>query len=240
MWFFRAWFYFRQGAHIIALTEAHDHGGIQKHEKSVCDNAMLGMVVHAEIPAPSVAIFVSGTHADGKFVELLPQYQYETAQKTDPNNNSWIFHGCVFRISFGQITYGEMVGPGIRTTLGSDMPTTASASSLSMHLFHQRVIFPINALLRYKELRQSKLVICLNGLPVQISMMCDAWAWQNAAVLCSTYLHSLGKKGYQEVCGKMDTLCRSSCLSACRLYDGRRKLFRSEKLINIPTSGAVS
>ena len=62
---------FPNGAHIISLLEAHDdHGGIQKHEELACENAMLGMVVHAEIPAQSIALFIKGTHADGNFISL--------------------------------------------------------------------------------------------------------------------------------------------------------------------------
>ena len=49
---------FRNGAHRVALCEASDdHGGIAKHQDLARDNAMLGMVVNAEITAPSLAIF---------------------------------------------------------------------------------------------------------------------------------------------------------------------------------------
>ena len=124
---------FHNGAYIVSLLEAHDdHGGIQKHEELARENAMLGMVVHAEIPAQSTALLIKGTHENGNFIELLSQYQYETQQTTNPNSNFWIFHGCVFRVSFGHMTAGEMVDPstGIRTTLGSGTPSTANAAQL--------------------------------------------------------------------------------------------------------------
>ena len=121
---------FRHGAHIGSLLEAHDdHGSIRKHKELCRDNAMSGMVVHAEIPAQSIVLFFKGTHADGNFIELLSQSQYETQQKSNPKNNFWIFHGCVFRVSFGHVTSGEMVDPGTgtRTTIRSDTPSTANA-----------------------------------------------------------------------------------------------------------------
>ena len=41
---------FRNGAHIVALCEASDaQGGIAVHQNVARDNAMLGMVVNAEI-----------------------------------------------------------------------------------------------------------------------------------------------------------------------------------------------
>lgn len=57
---------------------------------------MLGMVVHAEISAPSIAFFIRGTHETGNFVELLAQYQYES-QTQNPDKRFWTFHGCIFK-----------------------------------------------------------------------------------------------------------------------------------------------
>ena len=114
---------FRNGAHIVALCEANDPvGGIARHQHIARDDAMLGMVVNAEITAPSVAIFIRGTHAVGSFIELLCQHQHETEQKTKKENMFWIFHACIFRLSFGRVTSGELVDPssGIWTTLPSD------------------------------------------------------------------------------------------------------------------------
>ena len=94
-------------------------GGIARHQHIVRDHAVLGMVVHAEITAPPVAVFGRGTHEVGSFVDLLGQRQYDTEQKTKPDNKFWIIHGCIFRSAFGQVTSGEMVdtSSGIRTTL---------------------------------------------------------------------------------------------------------------------------
>ena len=57
---------FRNGAHRVALCEAtDDHGGIAAHRNLAKDNVMVGMIVNAEITAPSLAIFVRGTHEVG-------------------------------------------------------------------------------------------------------------------------------------------------------------------------------
>ena len=86
---------FRNGAHIVALCEASDdHGGIAKHQDLARDNAMLGMVVNAEITAPSLAIFLQGTHEVGSFIELLCQHQRQTENKKQ-KNKFWILHGCI-------------------------------------------------------------------------------------------------------------------------------------------------
>ena len=37
---------------------------------------MLGMVVHAETSAQSIALFIRGTHGTGNFIELLAQYRH--------------------------------------------------------------------------------------------------------------------------------------------------------------------
>lgn len=102
-------------------------GGIARHQHIVRDHAVLGMVVHAEITAPPVAVFVRGTHEVGSFVDLLGQRQYDTEQKTKPDNKFWIIHGCIFRSAFGQVTSGEMVDPssGIRTILPDCDPNLA-------------------------------------------------------------------------------------------------------------------
>jgi hypothetical protein len=83
---------------------------------------MLGMMVNAEITAPSLAVFVRGTHEVGAFIELLAQHQRETENKKE--NKFWILHVCIFRLAYGHVTSGEMVDPssGIRTTI----PTTVS------------------------------------------------------------------------------------------------------------------
>jgi len=121
---------FRNGAHIIALCEASDdHGGIAKHQDLARDNAMLGMVVNAEITAPSLAIFLQGTHEVGSFIELLCQHQRETENKKQ-TNKFWILHGYIFRLAFGRVTSGEMVDPssGIRTTLPTSITPNMEAS----------------------------------------------------------------------------------------------------------------
>ena len=61
----------RNGAHIISLFEASDDkGGMQRHEELARENAMLGMVVHAETSAQSIGLFIRGTHDTGNFIEL--------------------------------------------------------------------------------------------------------------------------------------------------------------------------
>ena len=102
---------FKNGARIVAWCEASDaHGGIAIHQDLARDNAMLGMVVNAEITAPSLAIFLQGTHEVGSFIELLCQHQRETENKKQ-KNKFWILHGCIFRLAFGRVTSGEMVDP---------------------------------------------------------------------------------------------------------------------------------
>ena len=94
----------RNGAHIISLCEASDDkGGMQWHQQLARHNAMLGMVVHAETSAQSIALFIRGTHDTGNFIELLAQYQYES-QTQNADKRFWPFHGCIFRISFGHVT----------------------------------------------------------------------------------------------------------------------------------------
>jgi hypothetical protein len=117
-------FVFRNGAHIVALCKATDEKGrIAAHQNLAKDNAMLGMMANAEIRAPSLAIFVRGTHEVGAFIELLCQHQRETENK-EKENKFWILHGCIFRLAYGRVTSGEMVNPssGTRTT----MPTSVS------------------------------------------------------------------------------------------------------------------
>jgi hypothetical protein len=53
----------------------HPAGGIARHQHIARDNAMLGMVVNAELTAPSVAMFIRDTHEVGSFIELLCQHQ---------------------------------------------------------------------------------------------------------------------------------------------------------------------
>ena len=81
---------FRNGAHIVALCEASDDkGGIKANEQVARDHGMLGIVVNAEISAPSIACFVRGSFESGTFVELLLHHQFETEGK-NPGNNYWI------------------------------------------------------------------------------------------------------------------------------------------------------
>ena len=54
---------------------------IAAHQNLAKDNAMLGMMVNAEITAPSLAVFVRGTHEVGAFIELLAQHQRVTENK---------------------------------------------------------------------------------------------------------------------------------------------------------------
>lgn len=83
---------------------------------------MLGMVANAEITAPSLAVFVRGTHEVGAFIELLAQHQRETENKKK-ENKFWILHVCIFRLAYGHVTSGEMVDPssGIRTTMSPNL-----------------------------------------------------------------------------------------------------------------------
>ena len=121
---------FKNGAHIVAWCEASDaHGGIAIHQDLARDNAMLGMVVNAEITAPSLAIFLQGTHEVGSFIELLCQHQRETENKKQ-KNKFWILHGCIFRLAFGRVTSGEMVDPssGIWTALPTSITPNMEAS----------------------------------------------------------------------------------------------------------------
>lgn len=66
---------------------------------------MIGMVINAEITAPSLAIFVRGSHEEGTFIELLVQYQTITENK-EPKNRFWLIHGRIFRIDFGRTNGG--------------------------------------------------------------------------------------------------------------------------------------
>ena len=86
---------FRNGAHIVALCEASDDkGGIKANEQVAQDHGMVGMVLNAEISAPSLACFVRGPNEAGTFVELLMHHQLDTEAKKD---SFWVFHGAVFR-----------------------------------------------------------------------------------------------------------------------------------------------
>ena len=108
---------FRNSARIVALCEAHDeHGGIALHQQIASDHSMLGMVVHAEISAPSLT---------GTFIELFGHYQ-----KKETNNNFWLLHGAIFGLAHGQVTSGEIVDPtsGMRTTKPTDVKPNMSAA----------------------------------------------------------------------------------------------------------------
>jgi len=115
----------------VAVCEAtDDHGGIAAHRNIAKDNAMVGMMLNAEITAPSLAIFVRGTHEVGTFVELLTQHQRETENKSE-KNRFWILHGCIiFRLAYGRVTSGEMVDPtsGTRTEMLSTMSPNMDAA----------------------------------------------------------------------------------------------------------------
>ena len=56
---------------------------MQRHEQLTRDNAMLGMVVHAETSAQSIGLFIRGTQEGGNFIELLSQYQYESQTQNE-------------------------------------------------------------------------------------------------------------------------------------------------------------
>lgn len=101
----------------MALCEASDdHGGIAAHQELAKENSMIGMVVNAEITAPSIALFFRGSHEVGTFIELIVHHQSETENKA-AKNRFWLLHGCIFRCAYGLVTSGEMVDPtsGIRT-----------------------------------------------------------------------------------------------------------------------------
>ena len=85
------------------------------------EHGMIGICLNAEIPAPSLACFVRGSHEAGTFVELLLHHQFETENK-QAGNQYWVFHGAVYRCVFGHNTAGEMVDPssGIRTEAPAD------------------------------------------------------------------------------------------------------------------------
>ena len=113
---------FRNGAHIVCMCEASDdRGGIKSNEQVARDHGMIGMVLNAEISAPSLACFVRGSHEAGTFVELLLHHQFETENK-QAGNQYWVFHGAVYRCVFGHNTAGEMIDPssGIRTEAPAD------------------------------------------------------------------------------------------------------------------------
>ena len=81
---------FKNGAHIVAWCEASDaHGGIAIHQDLARDNAMRGMVVDAEITAPSLAFFLRGTHEVGSFIELLCQHQRELKTRSRRTNSGF-------------------------------------------------------------------------------------------------------------------------------------------------------
>ena len=119
----------QNGAHITTLCEASDDkGGIERHDELARQNGVLGMVVHSELTAPSVACFIYGTHENGHFIELLGQYQFETENKQE-HSKFWLIHACIFRLAFGRVTSGEMIDPttGVWTSTGTDEPSTANA-----------------------------------------------------------------------------------------------------------------
>lgn len=102
---------FRNSAHIVTVCEAHDdHGGIAAHQQLAHDHSMLGMVVRAELTAPSIAIFIRGSHNVGTFIELIGHYLSETENKED-HNKFWLLHGAIFGLAHGRITSGEIVDP---------------------------------------------------------------------------------------------------------------------------------
>lgn len=86
-------------------------------------------MVHAELSAPSVAIFIRGSHRVGTFIELLGHDQSQTENKEE-HNRFWLLHGAIFRLAYGRVTSGEMVDPtsGIRTTKPDDIKPNMSAA----------------------------------------------------------------------------------------------------------------
>ena len=89
---------------------------------------MIGMVVHAEITAPSLAIFSRGSHSAGTFIELS-HYQGETDNK-EAQNRFWVLHVAIFRLSYGHITSGEIIDPttAIETTKPTDVKRNMGAA----------------------------------------------------------------------------------------------------------------
>lgn len=84
------------GAHIVSHCEASDNTrGMQKYQDLARDNAMLGMVAHAETSAQSIGLFIRGTQEDGNFIELLSQYQYESEGTQNPDKGFWTFRTIV-------------------------------------------------------------------------------------------------------------------------------------------------
>ena len=164
----------RNGAHVVALCEANDPvGGIARNQHLARDTAMLAMVVPAELTAPSVAIFIRGTHEVGSFIELL-----ETEQKTKKENNFWILHACIFRLAFGKVTSGEMVDPSssssdIRTSLPADNDPNLSNEIIRRIRLHSQApeMTKIGTSRKFKVRSQSNHVNCLSQYPAQKTMM---------------------------------------------------------------------
>lgn len=124
---------FRDNAHITCLCEAvGDHGGITIHEQLAKEHSKLGMLINAETLAPSLAIFVRGSHEQGTFIELIVHHQ-SMAENKEPQNQFWLIHGCIFRTAFGRTT-ATMVDPttGIRTKKPTDM-TPNKGAAISPH-----------------------------------------------------------------------------------------------------------
>ena len=136
----------QNGAHITTLCEASDDkGGIERRDEIARQNGVLGMVVHAELTAPSVACFIYGTHDNGHFIELLGQYQFETENYKQSNNKFWIMHACIFRLAFGRNTSGEMIDPtsGVWTSTGTEEPSLInSVASASDEVLESTTDYP--------------------------------------------------------------------------------------------------
>ena len=200
----------RNGAHIISLCEASDdRGGMQRHQQLARDNAILGMVVHAETSAQSIGLFIRGTQED----ELFSQYQYES-QTQNEAKKFWTFHACIFRVSFGHITSGEMVGPtyGIWTSIGTDQPTTANA--VQPHLAPLCSIprtFRKNQSPKSRAAKQSRPPTCIKRQTVQTGWTYAGWDSPKCALRPFIYLHLLGETRTQTYVTNGLCSCRIAC-----------------------------
>ena len=156
---------------------------------------MLGMVVHAETSAQSIAVFIRGTHDTGNFIELLAQYQYES-QTQNADKRFWTFHGCIFRVSFGHVTSGEMIDPtlGVWTYLSElnsrqrRMQCSHAMDHWDPHKTGQKKLSP-----KSRDPKQSRLPICINRHTVQTGSTYAAWDSQKCALRLFTSHHSLGE-----------------------------------------------
>ena len=185
------------------------------------------MVVHAETSAQSIGLFIRGTHADGNFIELLAQYQYETSGKLNPEKNFWILHACIFRVMFGHWRAGEMIDPrtGIWTYISKEEPTTVNAvqehvgALASTQHFPEKIITEIRGLEAIQTAEQLKPTSGADRLDVRrvglaevrvASFHISSFAWRNA---------------YKEVCEKWTYFISSCCTHHVDFNIGDGNLF---------------